>query len=748
MTWITHPFIRPGSLESRAYQLSIAMRALDGNTMVVLPTGLGKTAIALLVAASRLYNEKGKVLMLAPTKPLVEQHYRFFRKYLVIDGKEPDCALFTGESPPDERREIYSRSTIIFATPQVIKNDLLSGAYTLSDVTLLIVDECHRAVGNYAYVFIASVYRNSARSPLVLAMTASPGGQEVKVEEVCHNLGIAIVETRTEQDGDVAPYIHERAIQVVEVDLPLPLKSAVEDLNELLDKRLAVLRGLGYDVPKRQQLSMKSLNALNALIQERIQERDASGYTAASVYAELMKLRHAVSLAESQGSRVLAGYVHRLFAEGSSAGGSKAAARLIKDPVFIRLLERCMSWDEELHPKLEIMAAVTAEQLGQYPESRIIIFATFRDMVQQIVEYLGTRGISAERFVGQATKDTERGLSQKKQIDALRRFREGEFRVLVATSVGEEGLDVPSTDMVIFYEAVPSEIRSIQRKGRTGRSGSGTIVVLVTKGTSDETYRWVSQSRERAMISGIRTLGSRMETRVIPNPAGEGDTPLQKKIEEFIPQGPAIVVDDRETSSKVVERLHTLGASLSVRRLPYGDYMMGDRIVAERKTTRDFVDTLIERDLFGQLKGLSGHSLRPVLIIEGSDLFTERDVSPNALRGALAAIAVDLGITPFFTKDADETAQMLIVLARREEERGERTGRLPVRKAYQSAKEEQERIIGSLPEIGLKNARLLLEHFGTIQSIANASSDELAAVKGIGEKKAMRIFDLFRKKYY
>jgi Fanconi anemia group M protein len=492
---------------------------------------------------------------------------------------------------------------------------------------------------------------------------------------------------------------------------------------------------------------MKSLNALNALIQERIQERDASGYAAASLYAELMKLRHAVSLAESQGSRVLAGYVHRLFAEGSSAGGSKAAARLVKDTVFIRLLERCMSWNEELHPKLEIMAAVTSEQLGQYPESRIIIFATFRDMVQQIVEYLAKRGISAERFVGQATKDTERGLSQKKQIDTLRRFREGEFRVLVATSVGEEGLDVPSTDMVIFYEAVPSEIRSIQRKGRTGRSGSGTIVVLVTKGTSDETYRWVSQSRERAMISGIRTLGSRIDTRTMQNPATGRDAPSQKKIEEFIPRGPAIVVDDRETSSKVVEHLHALGASLSVRRLSYGDYMLGDRIVAERKTTRDFVDTLVERDLFGQLKGLSGHVLRPILIIEGGDLYTERDVHPNALRGALAAIAVDLGITLFFTRNPEETAQMLIVLARREEEGGEKRGQLPVRKAYQSVKEEQERIVGSFPEIGLKNARFLLGHFGTIQAIANARSEELAGVKGIGEKKAKRIFDLFRKTY-
>ena len=78
MEYINHPFIAESRLEKRTYQFSIAMRALDGNTLVVIPTGLGKTAIALIVAASRLYSTGGKVLMLAPTKPLVEQHLRYF----------------------------------------------------------------------------------------------------------------------------------------------------------------------------------------------------------------------------------------------------------------------------------------------------------------------------------------------------------------------------------------------------------------------------------------------------------------------------------------------------------------------------------------------------------------------------------------------------------------------------------------------------------------------------------------------
>jgi Fanconi anemia group M protein len=743
MDWIAHPLISPESLESRAYQLSIAMRALDGNTMVVLPTGLGKTAVALLVAASRLYNEGGKVMMLAPTKPLVEQHYRFFRKYLVTGTDESSCRIFTGESPPDERRREFSGATVIFATPQVIKNDLLSGAYTLDDVSLLIVDECHRAVGNYAYVFIAGRYLDSARSPLILAMTASPGGKQEKVQEVCRNLGIGVIETRSEHDADVAPYIHEREIEVIEVPLPPPLKSAVDDLNELLDRRLARFSELGYAAPRRQELSMKSLQFLNAQIQERIHERDPAGYAAASLYAEVMKLRHAVSLAESQGSRVLAGYVNRLFSEGTAGGGSKAAGRLARDPVFLGLLERCKSWTDELLPKMEIVARVTERQLLESPESRIIIFASFRDMVQQIVDFLGSRGIPAERFVGQATKDTERGLSQKKQIEALDRFRAGAFRVLVATSVGEEGLDVPSTDMVIFYEAVPSEIRSIQRKGRTGRSGSGRVVVLVTKGTSDETYRFVSLAREKAMASGIRRFGGRMEI----DPAGPAPRELQKKIEEFTGDLPEIVVDDRETSSPVVERLSGLGVRISIRRLGSGDYAIGERVLVERKRARDFVDTLVERDLFGQMRDLASQALRPVLIIEGGDLYTQRDIQQNALRGTLSAIAIDLGIAVFFTRDEEDTAQLLAVIARREKNRGDRPVRLPLHKAARSTGEEMELVIASFPEIGAKNARVLLSALGSIRAVVTASEEELAGVRGIGEKKARRIAELSRKEY-
>jgi len=745
MNFISHPLIKPDSIESREYQLSIAMKALDANTMVILPTGLGKTAVALLVAASRLYNEGGKVLMLAPTKPLVEQHLRFFQQFLVvktpIDAVASPFVMFTGEAPPIERTADWERATVILATPQVVKNDLIAGRYSLQDVTLMIVDECHRAVGNYAYVFLAQRYLGSADKPLLLAMTASPGGVQEKVQDVCANLGIAHIENRTEDDPDVRPYVFERDLDIVTIDLPEELRAVTSTVNSLIDNRLELLSSLHFTVPKRERLSMKELNAINAQIQQRIANRDPDAYAAASVYAECMKLKHAVTLAESQGSEVFKGYIARLVAEGLGSGGSKASQRLAKDPVFQELFNQTTAWTVELHPKPKITLDIVTEQLAAHPDSRIIIFATYRDTVGLLVDHLTKHGIACERFVGQATKDADKGLSQKKQIAALVRFREGTFKVLIATSVGEEGLDVPSTDMVIFYEAVPSEIRLIQRKGRTGRHGTGRVVVLVTKGTSDEVYRHVSQAKEIRMHKSMRQMGTL--TPILPQKSVVAE---QADIEAFTPQGPRIVIDDRETSSKVVEVLSGMGAACRIERLPQGDYAIGDRILVERKTARDFVDTLINRDLLGQVKAMADAVPRPILIIEGGDIYTERDMHPNAIRGVLVALTVDMGVSLLFTKDEDETAQLLFVIAKREDaERGER--KMHPHKSHHSERDEQEYLVSAFPEIGLKNARLLLSHFSTVQEIVNAELAELTAIKGVGEKTAQKIFDLVRRSY-
>ncbi len=748
MEYISHPFVVPETMEKRAYQFSISMNALERNTLVVIPTGLGKTAIALIVAASRLYQNGGKVLMMAPTKPLVEQHLRYFRAHLAIPGDDTKFAMFTGEAPPEKRTAEWMAASVILATPQVIKNDLIAGRYDLTDVTLLIVDEAHRAVGNYAYVFLAERYMHTAHDPLILAMTASPGGNREKIADIVENLHISAVESRTEQDPDVRPYVHEKEIEIIHVDLPPPLKTALDDLKALVSDRLSQLKQAGFPVTDQASLSMKALQEISAIIQQRIAERDASGFAAASIHAELMKLRHAIGLAESQGCMVLKAYLQKLLAEGNAPGGSKASKRIAYDPRFMQLINQSIEWKEECHPKLLILPDLVRSILDESPDTKIIIFATYRDTVNMIVDTLRAAGITAERFVGKANRDQEKGLSQKRQIATISRFREGEFPVLVATSVGEEGLDIPSTDVVIFYEPVPSEIRSIQRKGRTGRHSTGRIIVLVTRKTADETFQIVSRRREKAMATGMRHLtGLEKKNLQTALPLDQDELQKAKEVQEGFFSGPRIIIDDRELVSKVAEHLSSAGAVIRIERLFQGDYKIGDRILVERKTSRDFVDSLIDRDLLDQLRDMARSCPKPVLIIEGGDVYAQRDIHPNAIRGALAAISVSMGISVFQTRDPGDTADLLWVLARREEENGYKERGSGQKESYESLAAVQEAVLSAFPDLGPKYARALLSAFGSLQAVMNAEKEELLKVPGIGAKKAEMIYELSRRPY-
>jgi len=159
------------------------------------------------------------------------------------------------------------------------------------------------------------------------------------------------------------------------------------------------------------------------------------------------------------------------------------------------------------------------------------------------------------------------------------------------------------------------------------------------------------------------------------------------------------------------------------------------------------MDTLVERDLFGQVRAMAATVPRPVLIIEGEeDLYEVRNVHPNAVRGTLAAITVDMNVTLLRTRDADDTAELLYVLAQREAgERGER--KMHPKKSYRSAREEQEYVLAAFPNIGIRSARLLLEHFGSLKAVIDADPEELASVHGIGEKTAQGIWDLARRPY-
>ena len=317
----------------RIYQESIFNTCTKNNTLVVLPTGIGKTAIFLMMAAYRLnLYPKSKILLLGPTRPLIEQYSAVFEKH--FDLEKSKMAIFTGFVSPEKRSELWKNAQIIFSTPQGLENDIMSNKIDISDVSLLGFDESHRATGDYSYNFVAKQYMKKALHPRILALTASPGSDNETISEVCKNLFIEKIEVRTVDDEDVVPYVQDVDIQKIYVELPDIFLDIKKYLDDCYKTKIHELKKLGT-VSEHVTYSKKNLLGLQAAIHAKIAQgdRDFETLKSLSLLAELMKLHHAIELIGTQGIEPLKEYMDKLHLEAKS-GKTKATVNLVKDLNF------------------------------------------------------------------------------------------------------------------------------------------------------------------------------------------------------------------------------------------------------------------------------------------------------------------------------------------------------------------------------------------------------------------------------
>ncbi|XP_028422471.1 Fanconi anemia group M protein isoform X1 [Perca flavescens] len=522
-------WIYPTNYPIREYQLKISEAALFQNTLVCLPTGLGKTFIASVV----MYNfyrwyPSGKIVFMAPTKPLVAQQIEAC--YKVMGIPQAHMAELTGTTAAKHRQVVWRTKRVFFLTPQVMVNDLSRETCPAQQVKCVVIDEAHKAQGNHAYSQVIRQLCSQTLQFRILALSATPGADTKSVQSVISNLLISHIELRSEESPDIQAHSHQRSVEKVVVPLGEALSAHQVRYLQVLEKfmsRLVQNRVMAHK-------DLRTLSKYQIILARDQFRKNPPPYIKGpqhgmleGTFALCISLYHGYELLMQMGLRSLFFYIQGIM--DGSRDMSRARNELQRTPTLVDLYREMEAMfvkppagpDEPFiygHPKLEKLEEVVLQHFRQWAESsadntgsgpqevstRVMIFSSFRESVHEIAAMLNRHAplIRVMTFMGQASGKGVKGFTQKEQLEVVFRFRQGGFNTLVSTCVGEEGLDIGEVDLIVCFDAQKSPIRLVQRMGRTGRKRQGRIVVILAEGREERTYNQ-SQSNKRSVDKSI-----------------------------------------------------------------------------------------------------------------------------------------------------------------------------------------------------------------------------------------------------
>lgn len=523
-------YVYPTNLEVRDYQYNIVNRAIFDNVLVALPTGLGKTFIASTVMLNFLrWFPQLKIIFMAPTKPLVAQQ---IKACCGITGIPTSKVAILLDKTRKNREAIWDEKQVFFTTPQVVENDLARGIVNPKHVVLLVIDEAHRAKGNYAYNNVVKFLNRFNLSFRILALTATPASDVEGVQEIVDNLCISKVEVRTEKSIDIIKYSKRKRIERITVGQSPEIIEAVEMICEAIAPVLEIANQRKiYEIT-----DPAKINAFAALDAQQKLTRNPNipeGLKWANYFILqlLVVVGQCLRRLNIYGIRSFYKYFHEKFLEFSTKYNNKKstnhmAAKFYFHKCITELLEKCENNMKDAdflgHQKLEVLIFELTSffENSEHLDSRVIVFTEFRESALDIVRALERQGTNLKPhiFIGQA-KEKEKfdekkylkkgkkskvkesdiapwdnnepgrpcsssehaqinGMNQKMQKELIKRFKEGEYNILVATSIGEEGLDIGEVDLIVCYDSTSSPIKNVQRMGRTGRNRNGKVILL------------------------------------------------------------------------------------------------------------------------------------------------------------------------------------------------------------------------------------------------------------------------------
>jgi ATP-dependent DNA helicase MPH1 len=526
----------------RDYQFNIVRMGLYHNSLVALPTGLGKTFIAATIMLNYFrWTKDAQIVFMAPTKPLVSQQVDAC--FGIVGIPRSATTMLTGEIPPAVRAEEWQQKRVFFMTPQTLDNDLRTGIADPKRIVLLVVDEAHRAKGEYAYVKVVTFMRRFTKSFRVLALTATPGSTVEAVQEVIDGLEISHVEIRSEHSMDIQPYTHSRKIETIVLD---PSDEMIM-IQDLFAKTLQPILNKLTSQNAYWRNDPMSLTTFGLLQAKKQWFASDAGRKASFPLKGMMNGLFVILGSVAHGIKVLNFHgispfyeIMKTFRDGVEEKGGKAnkyMKEINNSPHFKKMMNQILTWinkdDFVGHPKLTFLCDTILNHFldageGRLPENaapsstRVIVFSEYRDSAEDIVRVLNRHQpmIRASVFVGQADSKRSEGMNQAKQLETIRKFKTGTFNVIVATSIGEEGLDIGSVDLIVCYDASGSPIRMLQRMGRTGRKRAGNIVLLLMRGKEENDFEKAKDNYEK--MQKIIENGDRfqyrhdMSTRIVP----------------------------------------------------------------------------------------------------------------------------------------------------------------------------------------------------------------------------------------
>lgn len=585
-------WIYPTNMEKRDYQYNIVQKALFNNVLVALPTGLGKTFIAAVVILNffRWFPE-GKILFLAPSRPLVDQQKIACHK---ICGLPWDCAIdLTGQTASSRRGDYWLSKRIFYMTPQTLENDIRNEKCDPRDVVCVVVDEAHRARGKYAYGNVIGRLMEVNPHFRVLALSATPGKDSDSVQEVVDQLHINQIEIRTEEAIDVQRYMFRKREEIVNVTLGRDLNKIKDNWVKLMQTQMDPLMKAG--LIRNQDPVFLHPFAVNAIYKD----RSRAGIIASKPYlrahiSELAAMALSMQYLMEQSPTM---FYNRLKErsmgmndKGKKTSSTKQQLYANSNTTFKEIMRELELMQDNkgriLHPKMVKLRNVLIEHFGNFKaeqvqnaeayaesghdvygntpnsgelanfvnssqaDTRVMVFCSYRECVDEIVSYLNDSGFKATEFVGQSkAKSGKKGMSQKDQERVIADFKAGKYNVLVATSIGEEGLDIGSVDLTACYEAVKDSIRMLQRIGRTGRKREGKIVVLMSEGR--EQYNWQHSKDNYKAVQ--KEVDSRLYVELFDDvdrmvPEGISPQPVLKEVEQ--PEFDPSMVSDGKTAAR------------------------------------------------------------------------------------------------------------------------------------------------------------------------------------------------------